>query len=255
MRTARRRARPRRRRRDRARLVRAAPGSARRCASSSTAGGSAEWRGVPSSLCSATDGNEATRALLGEQMARLRRIAHRVVWVNPHRGKDGYEAVQQGVRRGAARICDDFVAGHSLATYAELVGGDRAMREVLPELLEWWRGRRDGRRRHRRRDLPLAPRVRRAPRCWSAPTRPPSARCPAAASRAPSTSSARRSSTSGDAGAPALRHLRRRRVRRRPDLRRHPRRLRREGLPRDVPRARGPRRRHRGRPAGRASPP
>src|SRR5690606_33586264 len=33
-------------------------------------------------------------ALLGEQVARLHRLAHRVVWVNPHRGKDGYAAVQ-----------------------------------------------------------------------------------------------------------------------------------------------------------------
>jgi uncharacterized protein with von Willebrand factor type A (vWA) domain len=59
-------------------------------------------------------------ALLGEQMARLRRVAHRVVWVNPHRGKDGYEAVQQGVVAALPHL-DDFVAGHSLATYAELV--------------------------------------------------------------------------------------------------------------------------------------
>ena len=59
-------------------------------------------------------------ALLGEQMARLRRIAHRVVWVNPHRGKTGYEPVQQGVL-AALPYCDDFVAGHSLATFAELV--------------------------------------------------------------------------------------------------------------------------------------
>ncbi len=59
-------------------------------------------------------------AMLGEQMARLRRIAHRVVWVNPHRGKEGYEAVQQGVV-AALPYLDDFVAGHSLATYAELV--------------------------------------------------------------------------------------------------------------------------------------
>ena len=58
--------------------------------------------------------------LLGEQMARLRRVAHRVVWVNPHRGKDGYEPVQQGVL-AALPHCDDFVAGHSLATFAELV--------------------------------------------------------------------------------------------------------------------------------------
>ncbi|HEX4471381.1 MAG TPA: VWA domain-containing protein [Nocardioides sp.] len=58
--------------------------------------------------------------VLAEQMARLRRIAHRVVWVNPHRGKDGYEAVQTGVL-AALPYCHDFVAGHSLATYADLV--------------------------------------------------------------------------------------------------------------------------------------
>jgi uncharacterized protein with von Willebrand factor type A (vWA) domain len=59
-------------------------------------------------------------SMLAEQMARLRRIAHRVVWVNPHRGKHGYEAVQTGVL-AALPYCDDFVAGHSLATYADLV--------------------------------------------------------------------------------------------------------------------------------------
>ncbi len=59
-------------------------------------------------------------SLLAEQMARLSRIAHRVVWVNPHRGKRGYEPVQQGVVAALPYI-DDFVAGHSLATYAEVV--------------------------------------------------------------------------------------------------------------------------------------
>jgi uncharacterized protein with von Willebrand factor type A (vWA) domain len=58
-------------------------------------------------------------ALLAEQMERLHRIAHRVVWVNPHRGKAGYAAVQQGVLAVLPHV-DDFVAGHSLATYAEL---------------------------------------------------------------------------------------------------------------------------------------
>jgi uncharacterized protein len=57
--------------------------------------------------------------LLATQMARLHRIAHRVVWVNPHRGKTGYEPVQQGVVAALPYI-DDFVAGHSLATFAEL---------------------------------------------------------------------------------------------------------------------------------------
>jgi uncharacterized protein with von Willebrand factor type A (vWA) domain len=57
---------------------------------------------------------------LAAQVARLRRVAHRVVWVNPHRGKAGYEAVQRGVLAVLPHV-DDFVAGHSLATYADLV--------------------------------------------------------------------------------------------------------------------------------------
>ncbi|MDR7251843.1 uncharacterized protein with von Willebrand factor type A (vWA) domain [Nocardioides sp. BE266] len=57
--------------------------------------------------------------LLGEQMGRLKRVAHRVVWVNPHRGKEGYEPLQAGVV-AALPHCDDFLAGHSLATFADL---------------------------------------------------------------------------------------------------------------------------------------
>ncbi len=57
--------------------------------------------------------------LLGQQMARLRRVAHRVIWVNPHRGKQGYEPLQGGVV-AALPHCDDFLAGHSLATFADL---------------------------------------------------------------------------------------------------------------------------------------
>lgn len=59
-------------------------------------------------------------ALLAEQMRRLRGIAHRVIWVNPHRGKIGYEPVQQGMM-AVLPFVDDFVAGHSLATYGELI--------------------------------------------------------------------------------------------------------------------------------------
>ncbi|MEZ5091247.1 VWA domain-containing protein [Nocardioides sp.] len=58
-------------------------------------------------------------ALLTEQMARLHRMAHRVVWVNPHRGKAGYQPIQSGVLAALPHI-DDFVAGHSLATFHEL---------------------------------------------------------------------------------------------------------------------------------------
>jgi uncharacterized protein with von Willebrand factor type A (vWA) domain len=58
--------------------------------------------------------------LLGEQMARLHRIAHRVFWANPHRGKHGYEPVQVGIMAVLPHV-DDFVAGHSLAAFAELM--------------------------------------------------------------------------------------------------------------------------------------
>ncbi len=57
---------------------------------------------------------------LGEQMRRLAGLAHHVVWVNPHRGKAGYEPVQQGIVAALPYI-DDFVAGHSFATFEELV--------------------------------------------------------------------------------------------------------------------------------------
>ncbi|HEY3534327.1 MAG TPA: VWA domain-containing protein [Pedococcus sp.] len=57
---------------------------------------------------------------LGEQMRRLRALAHRVVWVNPHRGKPGYEPVQQGIVAALPHV-DHFVAGHSMAAFEELV--------------------------------------------------------------------------------------------------------------------------------------
>ena len=58
--------------------------------------------------------------LLAEQVQRLSRLAHRVVWVNPHSGKDGYQPVQGGIVAVLPYV-DDFVAGHTVATYAELM--------------------------------------------------------------------------------------------------------------------------------------
>ena len=59
--------------------------------------------------------------LLEQQMRRLHALAHRVVWVNPHRGKAGYLPVQQGIL-AALPHCHDFVAGHSRRTFDELAG-------------------------------------------------------------------------------------------------------------------------------------
>ncbi|HET7173239.1 MAG TPA: VWA domain-containing protein, partial [Nocardioidaceae bacterium] len=56
--------------------------------------------------------------LLGEQMQRLRRLAHRVVWINPHSGKEGYQPVQSGIS-AALPFLDDLLAGHSMATFEE----------------------------------------------------------------------------------------------------------------------------------------
>ncbi|MGH3761118.1 vWA domain-containing protein [Actinophytocola sp.] len=59
-------------------------------------------------------------ALLGEQLARLRRLAHAVLWVNPHAGRDGYAPVQSGIA-AALPYLDLLLAGHSLATLEELL--------------------------------------------------------------------------------------------------------------------------------------
>jgi uncharacterized protein with von Willebrand factor type A (vWA) domain len=68
----------------------------------------------------ASDGWERGDAgLLGEQMARLHRLAHRVVWANPHKARPGYEPLTAGMA-AALPYVDDFVAGHSLGALAEL---------------------------------------------------------------------------------------------------------------------------------------
>lgn len=58
--------------------------------------------------------------LLGEQMARLRRLAHTIIWVNPHAGKDGYAPIQGGIVAALPSL-DKLLAGHSLATLEELL--------------------------------------------------------------------------------------------------------------------------------------
>jgi uncharacterized protein with von Willebrand factor type A (vWA) domain len=59
-------------------------------------------------------------SLLGAQLERLAGLAHRVVWLNPHRGKPGYQPVQAGIVAVLPHL-DDLVAGHSLASFADLL--------------------------------------------------------------------------------------------------------------------------------------
>jgi uncharacterized protein len=56
---------------------------------------------------------------LGEEMARLRRLAHRVVWVNPLKASPGYEPLARGMAAALPHV-DEFVAGHNLASLEEL---------------------------------------------------------------------------------------------------------------------------------------
>lgn len=67
---------------------------------------------------------------LGEEMARLGRIAHRVVWVNPLKASPGYQPLARGMAAALPWV-DQFVEGHSLAALEELaclIGGGRLIR-------------------------------------------------------------------------------------------------------------------------------
>ncbi|MGH3458197.1 vWA domain-containing protein [Aeromicrobium sp.] len=57
---------------------------------------------------------------LGEQVERLSRLAHAVVWANPHRGRAGYAPIQGGIAAVLPHI-DGLVAGHSFAAFADLL--------------------------------------------------------------------------------------------------------------------------------------
>jgi uncharacterized protein with von Willebrand factor type A (vWA) domain len=51
---------------------------------------------------------------VAEAMRRLRRLAHRIVWVNPRKAAPGYAPLVGGMA-AALPYCDAFVSGHSLA--------------------------------------------------------------------------------------------------------------------------------------------
>ena len=104
-------------------------------------------------LCS--DGWErGDPAELGEQLARLARLAHAVVWVNPHKGRAGFAPVTGGMVAALPHI-DALVAGHSFAALEELVEVIVACVTCWISCAGWWQAGRDGRHRHRGRHLEL----------------------------------------------------------------------------------------------------
>ncbi len=58
--------------------------------------------------------------LLGEQTARLARLARAVIWSNPHAGRAGYAPVQSGIVAALPSL-DRLLSGHSLTALEELV--------------------------------------------------------------------------------------------------------------------------------------
>jgi uncharacterized protein with von Willebrand factor type A (vWA) domain len=67
---------------------------------------------------------------LGEEMARLHRVAHRVVWANPLKASAGYQPLARGMAAALPWV-DDFVEGHALGALEQLaavVAGDAGAR-------------------------------------------------------------------------------------------------------------------------------
>jgi uncharacterized protein with von Willebrand factor type A (vWA) domain len=59
-------------------------------------------------------------AVLGEEVGRLRRVAHRLVWVNPLKASPGYAPVARGMAAAMPHL-DEFVEGHSVNALRDLV--------------------------------------------------------------------------------------------------------------------------------------
>jgi uncharacterized protein with von Willebrand factor type A (vWA) domain len=78
----------------------------------------AALRGAVVVLCS--DGLErGDPELLRVQMARLRRLAHRVIWVNPLKGSPRYEPLARGMAAALPSV-DVFMSGHNLESLEDL---------------------------------------------------------------------------------------------------------------------------------------
>jgi hypothetical protein len=78
----------------------------------------AALRGAVVVLCS--DGLErGDPAMLQTQMRRLRRLVHRVVWVNPLKGSPRYEPLARGMAAALPSI-DEFLPGHNLESLEDL---------------------------------------------------------------------------------------------------------------------------------------
>lgn len=70
--------------------------------------------------------------LVARQMERLKRLAYRIVWVNPRKADVNYRPLVGGMA-AALPYCDAFVSGHSYAALAEVAAAVRNGRRTTQE--------------------------------------------------------------------------------------------------------------------------
>lgn len=74
------------------------------------------------------------------QMARLRRLAHRIIWVNPRKAAPHYRPLVGGMA-AALPYCDAFVSGHSYTALAEVAAAIRGDGQASPNGQSSFKGR------------------------------------------------------------------------------------------------------------------
>ena len=67
-------------------------------------------------------------ALLGESMARLSRLAHHIIWVNPRKAADAYEPLVGGMAAALPYI-DTFLSGHSVRALEDVLAAITAAQD------------------------------------------------------------------------------------------------------------------------------
>ncbi len=92
-----------------------------------------EWsrrvtRGGPITLIISDGWDRGEPAVLSQEMERLRRTVHRLIWVNPLASRKGFSPETRGMKAALPHV-DDFLAGGRLSDLATLV----ELLESLPE--------------------------------------------------------------------------------------------------------------------------
>ena len=91
-----------------------------------------EWsrrvtRGGPVTLIISDGWDRGDPAVLSQEMERLRRTVHRLIWVNPLASREGFSPQTRGMKAALPHV-DDFLAGGRLSDLATLV----SLLETLP---------------------------------------------------------------------------------------------------------------------------